>query len=229
MAAFSTLYARVGYSLGYTLSTTTPVTLTEGKQFLNDGVDFIFAQFYGNKCWKLLQQHQKEVSYAMNGSSTSYDLYTILGNSTDYYGFINAQLGDFPVREVSIEEYYKIQNSGEYYPTCNNPYLCFFEYDTAEGHGNLPKVRVRPTSSTATLYFRYFIHPTAMSSDANTSGLGDICDNLLVLYAVAMGWMKMREPQMYVSTWQIFRDELDKLIAQYREDVYFGLNYSPTE
>ena len=226
MAAFSVLQARVGYNLGYTLSDTTPVTTTMAKQFLNDAVDYVVAKFFKRQCWKLLHELHKEKEYTLTGAD-SYDVYTVIGNSTDYYGFISdgdgwtaSELDVFPLREVSIRNYDKVTEAGEFYPTDSRPYICFYEFDTESGHGNLPKFRIRPSSSTQTLYFRYICNPTAMSADASLSGLGDICDNLLVNYATARGWRVERNREEYAISWGEFQSELNELVGKYEESYW---------
>lgn len=229
MAALSALQAKVGYNLGYTLSTTTPATTAMITSFLNDGVEELIAEFFNRKCWKLLTQLHEEAEYTLTGA-TSYDVYTIIGDSTDYYGFISygdgrtaSRVGVYPLSEVSIEEEHKIQTtntSGDYFPNASNPYICFYEDDTATGHGNLPKVKIEPYTSTETLYFRYLSKATAMSADASTPDLSTVCDSALVWYATKMGEYRQANQQMQAMADQNYQRELNKLIGKYEEVVW---------
>ena len=226
MAAFSVLQSRVGYNLGYTLSATTPATSTMVKQWLNDAVDYVVAKFYKRFCWKLLHELQKEAIYPLTGAS-SYDVYTVIGNSTDHYAFISngagwtaSELGVSPLDEISVKQYNKIL-AGQYYATESRPLIYFYEYDTATNHGNLPKFRIRPEASTETLYYRYLRHPTTMVDAGDLPCvLGDICDNILVNYATAQGWRREREMQQYSLSKGEFEAELNELIGKYEEPVW---------
>ena len=226
MAALSVLQAKVGYNLGYTLSTTTPSTTTMITSFLNDGVDTVLEELFARKCWDLLTQLHEAKEYTLTGA-TSYDVYTVIGSSTDYYGFISygggrtaSKLGEYPLTKVSIEERHKIQVGGEYCPNASNPYICFYEDDTADSHGNLPKFTIEPYTSTAVLYFRYLSKLTAMSDAAHTTELSVLCDNAVVWYATKMGEHREANPQMQAMSEQNYQRELNKLIGQYEEVVW---------
>lgn len=226
MAALSVLQAKVGYNLGYTLSTTTPSTTTMITSFLNDGVDTVLEELFARKCWDLLTQLHEAKEYTLTGA-TSYDVYTVIGSSTDYYGFISygggrtaSRLGEYPLTKVSIEEEHKIQSGGEYYPSSSDPYICFYEDDTTSEHGNLPKFKIMPYESTEVLYFRYLSKPTVMSDAAHTTELSVLCDNAVVWYATKMGEYRGANPQMKGMAEQNYQDEMNKLTGQYEEVVW---------
>lgn len=170
------LITDIGYELGVTISTTTRWTTAMVTRWLQAAVEKALAEFYVNRCWNPLTQLQAIAEYSLDGSTTEYSVYTIIGSSTNYYNHIpNAtKLGSDPVTEVGIPDEYKIQTTGEYYRDYQRPYMVFMECDTTTGYGNLPKVRVRPYQSTQTLYFPYIKRPGSAMLGFDSGGTTEI-------------------------------------------------------
>ena len=222
----ATLETKLGYHMGLTLSSTTRWTTTQADALLNDAMKEVVRELHAAKCWKLLRELQKEATYTLTGATT-YNVYTILGSSTDYYAFLNAKLDSYKVREVTIEDEDRIQANGEYYPTGSYPWICFYGYDSTENHGNLPVVRIRPSGSTGTLYFRYLRVPPTMGASAS-SCLPAECDNALIFLAASWLWSGDRNGEDSSRFYQLYQNEINRLIAKYEEPVYYDVNFQPT-
>mgnify|MGYP001559595816 CR=1 FL=1 len=224
------LTADLGYIIGQTIGASSRLTTTAAERLLNKGQDKLVLKLYDRKCWRPLHELHKEASYTLTGA-TSYDVYTVIGSSTDYFGFVNARLGTSFVDEVTIEEEYRIQSGGEYDPSADRPYICFYGYDTASGHGNLPKILVRPYTSTEILYFRYLKRPTTMqaATTAVAACLPSECDDAMLFYAASMTWAGDRNSEEFSRFRALWNDEVDRLIMKYEEPVFHDVRYQPVE
>ena len=193
---------------------------------LNRAINYIVGQFYLEKCWKPLAKLQKEATYNLTGTEI-YSVYTIIGSSTDYYGFINAQMKDILIKEVTIEEYNRINNAGEYVPTSADPYLCFYDYDSTVGHGALPKIRIRPYASTDPLYFRYLRNPVDLTTGGTIPDLYDYCGEAIVLWSAKTLWANDRNSEQFKLLDFRFNDEMKKLLSKFSEPFYDDVRYQP--
>lgn len=222
----SQLTTDLGYIIGVTIGASSRPTTTQAERLLNKGLIKLCLKLYDRRCWKVLRELQKTAEYTLTGA-TSYNVYTILGSSTDYLGYVSGRLAEWNLNEVSIEEEHKIQTSGEYDPKATDPYICFWGYDTAAGHGNLPVVLIRPSASTEILYFRHLIRPPTIKSavTAVDSPLPSECDDALIFYAASMYWAGERNSEEWGRFRGMWNDEVDKLIAKYEEPLWKEIKY----
>lgn len=218
----------LGYFIGVTIGSTSRPTTTATERLLNKGLEKLCLRLYDRRCWKVLHELHKEATYTLTGA-TSYDVYTVIGSSTDYFGYVNGRLGEYPLTEVTIEEEHKIQSGGEYDPSASDPYICFFAYDSTAGHGNLSKVKIRPYASTESLTFRYLRRPPTMqaASTAVASCLPGECDDAILYYAASLHWAGDRNSEEFSRFRALYNDEVDKLVTKYEEPVYESPTYRP--
>jgi hypothetical protein len=165
----------------------------------------------------------KEAEYNMDGSTEWYSLYTVLGDSADYYDFVSGTMGDYQLRLCTIEEEHKLKTDGEYYPTVSQPYMVFWQYDATN---DMPKVGFRPKSATETVYLRYLRKPVTMDG-SNDSCLPEYCDDAILYYAAYLSWAGYREiteRQMWLNQ---YKEELRGLIEKYAQNVWGDVWYHP--
>ena len=217
----------LGYHLGCTISSTSRWTTTQTAALLNQALRKVIADLYAAKCWHLLRELEEEAEYTLDGSS-SYNVYTVIGNSTDYQAFIGGRINQFKVREATIEEEDRTQNSHEYSPTPSSPWIIFYDYDSTADHGNLPVFRIKPTATTGTLYFRHLKNsPTMESSTPVNSPLPAQCDDAIMFLAGAYCWSGDRNSQDFARFYELHKNEMTNLIGKYEQPVWSGVNNEP--
>jgi hypothetical protein len=218
------LQTSLGYHLGCTISASSRWTTTQTAALLNQALRKVVAELIAADCWKLLHELEEEAEYELDGS-TSYNVYTAIGNSTNYQKFIGGRIEQFKVREATIEEEDKTQNSHEYEPTAVTPWIIFYDYDNTSEHGNLPVFRIKPSALTGTFYFRYLKNsPTMASGDtAVNSPLPVICDDAVIFLAAAYCWSGDRNGQDFARFHGLYKSEMADLIAEYEQPIYSGV------
>ena len=225
MTSLATLRTNLGYHLGTTISTTSRWTTTQANALLNSALKKVVSKLFAARCWELLAMLEEEAEYTLTGDD-SYSVYTVIGDSTDYQGFIGGRVGLYRLRVATIEEEHRTQLLGEYEPSAVNPWIIFFDYDSTEGHGNLPVFRIRPKSLTNTLYFRYLKNAPTMS-DTIDSCLPTVCDDAIIFHAAAMCWSGDRNTQEFARFWQLYLTELQDLRTQYEQPIFFDVRNLP--
>jgi hypothetical protein len=224
MAQLSALQARVGYKLGYTMSTNTHTTTTQATQFLNDAVDDIVAEAIEKEAWEVCRMLQKEVEYPLIVNQEEYSVYTVIGDSTDFQAIVSAQRGDYECEILPITEYHEVIADGNYYPSVERPFLIVYEYGT----NNMPKFRMKPIPSSAdTLYFRYLKYQTAMSASDSTPSLPTYCDELIVLYAAAVALIAEGREEQGMPLMQLYEKKKMRLIDTHAKPKWRGVRYAP--
>jgi hypothetical protein len=222
--AIATLQTSLGYHLGLTISSTSRWSSDQTAALLNQALRKIVAELYAAKCWKLLNVLEEEAEYTLDGSS-SYSVYTAIGSSTNYQGFIGGRIGTARVREATIEEEYKTQTGGEYEPTALDPWIIFYDYDSAEGHGSLPVFRIKPSALTGTFYFRYLKVSPTMVSTTVLCPLPVECDDAIVFLAAAYCWSGDRNSGEFSRFHQLYKSEMAALIGKYEQPVWYDAYY----
>ena len=226
--SLATLETDLGYLLGCTISTTSRWTTTQVDVYLNRAQKKVVDELIAAKCWKLLREIQKEAEYTLTGT-TSYNVYTVIGSSTDYYAFVGGKVDYHKLREVTIEDEDKIQATGEYYPTGTDPWICFYGYDSTTNHGNLPVVKIRPSSLTGTLYFRYLKAPPTMQTTETAVAccLPAMCENAILFLTAAWCWSGDRNTTESSRYYQMYQKEIADLIGKYEEPSWDGVDNRP--
>lgn len=220
--AIATLQTSLGYHLGCTVSATSRWTSTQTAALLNQALRKVVADLYAAKCWKLLNTLEEEAEYTLTGA-TSYEVYTAIGDSTNYQAFIGGRIGQFPVREATIEEEHKTQNAHEYEPTALTPWIIFYDYDSTEEHGGLPVFRIKPSALTGTFYFRYLKNSPTMVSTTVLSPLPVQCDDAIMFLAAAYCWSGDRNTGEFSRFYQLHKSEMTDLIGKYEQPVYYDV------
>ena len=225
----ATLNTNLGYHLGCTLAATgTRWTTPQTTVLLNHALKKVVAELLAAKCWHLLRELEDEVEYTLTGA-TSYNMYTALGNSTDYQAFIGGRIGQYTVREATIEEEHRTQSSHEYEPTALTPWIIFFDYDSTENHGNLPVFRIKPSATTGTFYIRYLKNSPTMASGESAVNfpLPPHCEEAVLFLAAAYCWSGDRNGEEFNRFYQLHKAEMTDLITQYEQPIYSDVYNEP--
>ena len=189
---------------------------------INRTTESLISTFVTNNCWQILMHLTKEISYKLDGSR-SYSLYTVIGNSTDFYTIVNAYLGDANradtrIIKVGIDEFHRICDNPEYNVDVGNPYYTLWKYDSTTGHGNLPYIWIYPYSVTRYLWLRFLRNYTPIVITTNeTCDMPDICRNTIVYGAAKRLWIADRNPDMATIMAGDYTRELRDLIENYNE------------
>ena len=189
---------------------------------INRTAESLIVTFVTNNCWQLLLHLTKEVSYQLDGSR-SYSLYSVLGDSTDFYTIVNAYLGnatrpDTRIIRVGPDEFHRICDSPEYSVSVSHPYCTLWKYDSESGHGNLPYIWIYPYATARYLWLRYLRNYNSIIVDTNvTCDMPDVCRNAIVLGAAKRLWIADRNVEMATLMVNDYARELQNLIENYSE------------
>lgn len=203
--------------------------VAEKTRAINRAMNYITNYFVRFKCWHPLTPLHKMATYTLIANTNEYDVYTVIGGSTDYKCFIKALWDKTEVREVTVEDEEKIKVGGEYEPTRDRPRIRFFKYDTGSGHGNLPKFELRPTPTTAdTCYFYYLRNQLTLSADVDIPYLLG-CDDIIEDLAKAYLTLQDKDPRQLRDYLLIFNDQLDSIVAIHAKPEFYPIEYLPVD
>lgn len=173
---------------------------TQLNSWLNRGVDYLAAEYYRSKCWKLLKPMTHKSIYTLTTTNDvenndTWSVFSIINNLdywhsaedggydlptlvTNYYGFVKAMLGNYNCEEASIDEFHRLHaTAGEYHPATTTPYITFWGIDETEdiidysgGGTYVPKEGDLLEEDTATPLWTAYLHKYNIESGTLAAG-----------------------------------------------------------